>query len=93
MDLLDCRRRLGKLLREQLVPSLETALLAQYPYRSAQPDVSARILLQPLPEQQQRSILEVKPLAVSFPARVHISLTAHKESFNPRPHMLGCRKN
>jgi hypothetical protein len=69
IDLLDCQRRAGKLLRDRAVPPLETALLAQYPYRSAAPDGGARMLLQPLPEQQERSILEVKPLAVSAPAR------------------------
>jgi hypothetical protein len=64
VDLLECQKRLGRLLKERVVPSLEAVVLAQYPYRAAHPDIGTRVLLQPLPEQQERSMLEVKPLAV-----------------------------
>ena len=66
MDALnDARRRLGQVLREAAAPRLEAALV-QYTFRSAARDPTAAILAQPLPVDLDRSIAEVKDLAVSL---------------------------
>ncbi len=66
MDALnDARRRLGRVLRETAAPRLEAALV-QYPFRSAARDPAAAILVQPLPVDLDRSVAEVKDLAVSL---------------------------
>ncbi len=60
----DMRRKLGQKLQQLAVPRLESALV-QYPYRSAARDPSAAILAQPLAVDADRSIADVKELAVS----------------------------
>ena len=69
MDMLnDMRRKLGQKLQEVAVPRLEAALV-QYPYRSAARDPSAAILAQPLALDLDRTIADVKELAVSAAPR------------------------
>ena len=60
----DMRRKLGQKLQQVAVPRLEAALI-QYPYRSAARDPSAAILAQPLALDADRTIADVKELAVS----------------------------
>ncbi len=60
----DMRRKLGRKLQQVAAPRLESALV-QYPYRSAARDPSAAILAQPLALDADRSIADVKELAVS----------------------------
>ena len=67
----DLRRALGRTLREAAVPRLEAALV-QYPFRSAARDPAAAILAQPLPMDLDRSIAEVKDLAVSPCRELHL---------------------
>ena len=66
----DLRRALGRTLREAAVPRLEAALV-HYPFRSAARDPAAAILAQPLPVDLDRSIAEVKDLAVSLCPELH----------------------
>ena len=61
----DARRRLGRVLREAAAPRLEAALV-QYPFRSTARDPAAALLAQPLPVDLDRSVAEVKDLAVSL---------------------------
>ena len=71
MDALNgARRRLGRTLREAAAPRLE-ATLVQYPFRSAARDPAAAILAQPLPVDLDRSVAEVKDLAVNLYPDLH----------------------
>ena len=61
----EARRDLGRKLQRAAAPRLEAALV-QYPFRGAAArDPSAAILAQPLLLDQDRSIAEIKDLAVS----------------------------
>ena len=65
MDMLNgMRRQLGQQLRQVAAPRLEAALV-QYPFRSAARDPSMAILAQPLALDPDRSIADIKELAVS----------------------------
>ena len=65
MDMLnEMRRKLGQKLQQVAAPRLEAALV-QYPFRKAARDPSAAILAQPLLADLDRSIADIKDLAVS----------------------------